>query len=191
MNHHIENEVLHQTTNFVKALISSIMKVIQMTLKSVKLEKLSKKNTPFTSRGSKKIRLNEFLFNILTEGRVEVQTLISSLIYLKRYVGEKKSQVNSGNLTNLLLTCIYLSLQYNEDKIFPASFYAKFCGIKSTELIKFERLLLKNLDYKLYIDSSEYLKYEFYIVNDGLFNWMNYFNCSYTCIFSQKIPLNV
>ena len=119
--------------------------------------------SPFTSQSPSQIPINTYLTRIITFTQVELNTLITSLIYLDRYFLKTNTTLTHSNIHRLLICSILLSIKYNEDTIFQMNYYAQIFGISLKELRKLERAFVTKMGFDFYVNDELFEQYKGYI----------------------------
>ena len=109
------------------------------------------------------ISLFDYLSRIYKYSFINDSTLIISLIFIDRICKNKGFKLTKNNIHRVLFSSILTSIKFNEDKIYPNSFYAKIAGISVKELNKLESTFLKLIDFKLFISDEIYDIYSSYL----------------------------
>ena len=110
----------------------------------------------FNLKSQPKITISDFLNRIILYSKIEISTLILSLIYLNKIL-EKGLLLTEYNVHKLLCISILIAIKYNEDKISNNNYYAQIFGLSLKEMNNLENSYLNLIDYKLYID-QEFVK---------------------------------
>ena len=148
-----------------KKLIEIISSTLQTIIKDNKKQKKSQKEFDkiFYHSLEAEISLFDYLSRIYKYSFINDSTLIISLIYIDRICKNKGFKLTKNNIHRILFSSILTSIKFNEDKIYPNSFYAKIAGISVKELNKLENAFLKLIDFKLFIPDEVYDIYSSYL----------------------------
>ena len=119
--------------------------------------------SPFTSQSPSYIPINTYLTRIITFTQIELNTLITSLIYLDRYLLKTNTTLTNSNIHRLLICSILLSIKYNEDTIFQMNYYAQIFGVSLKELRKLERAFVTKMGFDFYVNDELFEQYKGYI----------------------------
>jgi hypothetical protein len=146
-------------------LIEIISSTLNTIIKDNKNQKKSLKEFDKIFRHSQdpEISLFDYLSRIYKYSFINDSTLIISLIYIDRICKNKGFKLTKNNIHRVLFISILTSIKFNEDKIYPNSFYAKIAGISVKELNKLESAFLKLIDFKLFISDEIYDVYSSYL----------------------------
>lgn len=93
-------------------------------------------------------------------------TFVGSLVILDRFLVSRRARreepqyLTDLNVHRLFLTCLLVSVKFNEDCVFKNSQYAKAGGLHVHELNQLERLLAEALDFNLRVHPAQYQLYE-------------------------------
>ena len=112
--------------------------------------------THFTAPYLPEISIEDYLIRIIENTQIEESTLISSLIYIERLIFKTNIKITNLDIHRLLLTSIVLSIKYNEDKIYPQSYYANIGGVDVEELNILESEFLSAIEFELFIGENEF-----------------------------------
>ena len=146
-------------------MIEIISSTLKQIIKENKKQKKSKKEFDkiFSHSREPEISLFDYLSRIHKYSNINDSTLIISLIYIDRICKNKGVKLTKYNIHRILFISILISIKFNEEKIYPNSFYSKIAGISIKELIKLESAFLKLIDFKLYISEEIYNIYSTYL----------------------------
>jgi hypothetical protein len=146
-------------------LIEIISSTLHTIIKDDKKPKKSQKEYDkiFNHSIDPEISLYDYLSRIHKYLSINDSTLIISLIYIDRICKNKGVKLTKNNIHRILFSSILASIKFNEDKIYPNSFYAKIVGISVKELTKLESVFLKLIDFKLFISDEIYNIYSTYL----------------------------
>ena len=75
------------------------------------------------------ITLEQYLNRIFKYTKMEISSLIISIIYIDRFIEANKYVLSYYNIYRLLLTASLLSIKFNEDIQFNMKLYAEIAGI--------------------------------------------------------------
>ena len=151
--------------NISQKLIEVISFTLQAIIKDNKKQKKSQKEFDkiFNYSREPEISLYDYLSRIHKYLSINDSTLIISLIYIDRICKNKGVKLTKNNIHRILFSSILASIKFNEDKIYPNSFYAKIVGISVKELTKLESVFLKLIDFKLFISDEIYNIYSTFL----------------------------
>jgi hypothetical protein len=150
--------------NISQKLIEIISSTLQTIIKDNKQKKSEKQfDNIFSHSRDPEISLYDYLSRIHKYSLINDSTLIISLIYIDRICKNKGFKLTKNNIHRILFSSILTSIKFNEDKVYPNSFYAKIAGISVKELNKLESTFLRLIDFKLFISDEIYDIYSSYL----------------------------
>ena len=160
-----EEENISKKIDISQKLIEIISTTLQTIIKDNKKQKNSQKEFDkiFSHSREPEISLYDYLTRIYKYSEINDSTLIISLIYIDRICKNKGVKLTKYNIHRVLFSSILASIKFNEDKIYPNSFYSKIAGISVKELIKLENKFLQLIDFKLFISDEIYNIYSTYL----------------------------
>ncbi len=113
----------------------------------------------FTIQMRPSISLLDYLRRIIKYLRMELSTLIISMIYIDR-ICKEKIFLNEYNIHRVMLIAIYIAYKYNEDCIYDNKYLALVSGISNAEMILLEQDFLELIDFKLYVNEETFKQYK-------------------------------
>lgn len=119
----------------------------------------------------------EFCANIMILTKMEKEVIITSLIYMERFIFNTGVLINSRNWKRILFTSLIIASKIWDDDSFENNHFAQvFTHLKIGEINLLERTFLELINYKVYVKCSEYFKYFFIIKSIALKYNFNGFN---------------
>jgi hypothetical protein len=113
----------------------------------------------FTNTSLPEISIEDYLTRIIELTQIEESTLILSLIYIDRLCSNTNMEITELDIHKIALTAIVLSIKYNEDLIYSQEEYANVGGVDTKELTALEAEFLNGLEFKLFINTTEFKMY--------------------------------
>jgi hypothetical protein len=113
----------------------------------------------FTNTSLPEISIEDYLTRIIELTQIEESTLILSLIYIDRLCSNTNMEITELDIHKIALTAIILSIKYNEDIIYSQEEYANVGGVDTKELTTLEAEFLNGLEFKLFINTTEFKMY--------------------------------
>ena len=113
----------------------------------------------FTNTYLPEISIEDYLTRIIELTQIEESTLILSLIYIDRLCFNTNMEITELDIHKIALTAIILSIKYNEDIIYSQEEYANVGGVDTNELTALEAEFLNGLEFKLFINTTEFKMY--------------------------------
>lgn len=92
--------------------------------------------------------------------------LISAVIYIDRFCEKSKIILTQYNLHKLLFSAILLAIKFNEDFYYDTQYCSDVVGITNKKMKNLEYNFYILIDFQLYIEKNEYLKYAKIMNND-------------------------
>ena len=105
------------------------------------------------------ISLNEYVHRLVKLTKMEISSLILSIIYIDRFCDRFNYILNMYNIYKIILVTCLISIKYNEDNYFDTQKYSEIAGISVSELNKLEEKMFVLLDFNLYVESDFYQQY--------------------------------
>ena len=112
------------------------------------------------------ISIQDYLIRIQTYSNPEKSTLIISLILIDRLCHRNGITLTFYNIHRILFSSILISIKYNEDIFYNNKYYSQIAGVKPKELKLLEYTFVKMVNFRLFINSDVYQKYESYLFKD-------------------------
>ena len=100
--------------------------------------------------------LNQYICYIIKHSNTEKNTLLIALIYLNKIKKNRKL----GCVKQMFVISLIMAGKYHKDNNNSLIAWLKICEISKENLVKYERIFLKILDYNLYISEDDF--YYFY-----------------------------
>ena len=141
---------------------SSICKVLRTLILKNELNKKKKmgEGALFSVQNIPQISIEEYLKRICFYGEIEKGTLISSIIYIDRFLSSVPFCLSLSNVHQILFISIIVSIKFHEDNHYKLDFYSKVSGITMKKIAKLEYFFLKSIGFNLYINENSYSRYE-------------------------------
>ena len=105
------------------------------------------------------ISLEDYINRIFKNTKMNISTLIMSIIYIDRFCELNGYIVSNKNIHRILLTACLLSIKFNEDVNINTNYYASVAGIPVQDLNNLEFYLIVKLEFSLFVDYDIYQKY--------------------------------
>ena len=112
----------------------------------------------------------------------EPSTLIITLIYIDKICENSNLQLTMENIHRLLLTCVVVSIKYNEDDCYSNEYYAKVGGISLKELNQLEHNMLELMNFDVFVDDDIYESYENQIKEYGRYDILKMYSMIKLCM---------
>jgi len=143
----------------------SIIKSISKNLKEIIKENIQNnqmayvRNDIFYYNHIPGISIDDYINRIFKSTRMNISTLIVSIIYIDRFCEINRYVLSMNNIHRILLTACLLSIKFNEDKNIKSKYYADVAGIPFYDLNNLEFYLYVKLKFSLFVDYNIYQKY--------------------------------
>lgn len=149
------------TEKFQKQIIKSIARILREIIKDNILNNQMKflQQDILYYQNIPNISLEDYIYRIYKNTKMNLSTLIISIIYIDRFCENNKYVISMNNIHNLLLTCCLLSLKYNEDKNISSKYYAYVAGVSVITLNNLEFFLCIKLNHCFFVEQELYQKY--------------------------------
>ena len=153
------------------SLITSISKTLNLVLEQNKKLNdynqivISQSKMVFSAKSIPKISLLDYLNRIQTYCNIEYSTLICSLIFVDRICEIAGITLTYYNIHRILFASVLTSIKYNEDIYYDNNYYAQVAGVRCKELNLIEFNYLELIEFQLFIEERQYLKYKNYLEN--------------------------
>ena len=172
-------ETINTSTSFEKdAPVSEnikdyILKSISKNLKEIINENIQNnqikyiKNDLFFFSHVPEITLDDYLYRIYKNTKMNISSLIISIIYIDRFIQFNRYILGMNNIHKILLSSCLLSIKFNEDINYDAKYYSKVVGLPVYDLNNLEFYFYVKLQFKLFVDYDIYQKYYEYFSKDN------------------------
>ena len=114
----------------------------------------------FNSKDIPKISIKDYLIRIKRYSKCTNECLISSYIHLNYLINKKELILTYFNIHRLLLISIMVCTKFYEDEYYDNKMWSSIGGISLSELNTLEIVYCQLIEYKLYISSFDFKKYE-------------------------------
>lgn len=104
------------------------------------------------------ISLGDYIKRIVRYTKMDISTLILSVIYIDQFCDTYKYVLSLHNIYRILLSACILSIKFNEDTCVKAKKYAEIAGVSVDDLNNLEYFMFFSLD-SLLVDYDYYSKY--------------------------------
>ena len=111
------------------------------------------------------ISLNEYLKEIMDQTKMDISTLIISIIYIDRFCHKNKYVLTFNNIYRILLSAILLSIKFNQDNIITNKAYSQIAYVSVEDLNTLEFQMYLKLHFSLKVNDALYQKYYDYFSN--------------------------
>ena len=124
------------------------------------------------------ISLSDYIHRLVKYTRMNISSLILSVIYLDKFCEAHKYILSLNNIHRLLLASCLLSIKFNEDITVNTKYYAEIAGVSVNDLSNLEFYLYVMLDFSLFVDYDYFQKYFDYFSKYTGDNNMKNSNCN-------------
>ena len=106
----------------------------------------------------------ELIHNLKNYLDIQNECIIVSIIYMERLV-VSGFKITHFNLRNTFIICVFISYKFLIDSKISLNIYSKITKLHKKYIKNMELYVLKQLDYKLFIDKCFYEKILYIILN--------------------------
>ena len=118
-------------------------------------------STRFNAPKIPKISLSKYIERIMRYCPTSKTAWIVSFIYIKRVLEKCGNDfIHNGSVHRLLLTSVVLGSKFCDEDVKQNNFYARVGGLSVEELNDLEMELLNRLEFRLYVEKTEYAAFE-------------------------------
>lgn len=125
--------------------------------------RMSNSIAPFTFNKAPILPIEDFIERLIIYSMIEYSTLISTFIYMDRFIDMCDVRLSINNIHKVFLTAMIISIKYNEDIHYKNEIFCKIGGISLGQLNNLEMIFLQSIGFQLFISEEEYAKYYFQI----------------------------
>ena len=111
------------------------------------------------------ISLYDYIKEIMEQTKMNISTLIISIIYIDRFCHKNKYILTLNNIYRILLSTILLSIKFNQDNIISNKTYSKIAHVSIEDLNTLEFQMYLKLHFSLKINEELYHNYYDYFSN--------------------------
>lgn len=105
------------------------------------------------------ITIEQYLNRIYIYTKMEISSLIISIIYIDRFCRENNYFLSYYSIYRLLLTSCLLSIKFNEDIKFDMKNYAEIAGIPVEIIYNLEEAMFYLIKFNLFVHDEDYQNY--------------------------------
>ena len=116
------------------------------------------------------ISLKDYIKRIMKYTKMEISTLINSIIYIDNFCDKNKYYLTSNNIFRILLSACILSLKFNEDTTVNYKTYADIAAVSVQDLKNLEFYMYLKLHFSLNVKYDLYKSYYDYFTNYSIPN---------------------
>ena len=106
-----------------------------------------------------RISIEEYINRIYKNTKMNISSLILSIIYIDRFCELNEYILSSKNIHRILLTACLLSIKFNEDINVNTKYYASVAGIPVEDLNNLEFYFIVKIQFSLFVDFDNYQIY--------------------------------
>ena len=159
-----ENQSL-DSIDLENIIIDSIVSNLEDIIKDNKSRAKHPKQDIFYLSFIPPISLNEYIKQIMEQTKMDISTLIISIIYIDRFCHKNKYILTMNNIYRILLYTILLSIKFNQDKTICNKRYSKIACVSIEDLNTLEFTMYLKLHFSLKVKDELYLNYHDYFSN--------------------------
>ena len=149
-----------------KDLKKRIIKSIAQNLKAIMKENIQNNQMQFIIKSDifylnyfPRISIEDYINRIYKCSKMNISTLIISIIYIDRFCEENSYVLSLNNFHRIFLTACLLSIKFNEDNNLNTQYYANIAGVHVHDLNNLECYLFIKLKFSLFVEYDSYKKY--------------------------------
>lgn len=116
------------------------------------------------------ISLNDYIKNLFTQTKMNISTLIISIIYIDIFCHYNNYILTQNNIYRIILSTCLLSIKFNEDKIINHKAYSEISRVSVDDLKNLEFQMYLKLHFTLYVPNKIYEDYYNYFSNYNINN---------------------
>mmetsp|Transcript_12808 Transcript_12808/g.21880 ORF Transcript_12808/g.21880 Transcript_12808/m.21880 type:complete len:176 (+) Transcript_12808:29-556(+) len=170
------------TTHDNRVTVRSVCVMLERKMMINKLRGFQGNNwTPFHAASIPTVGIQQYLCRFLQYARANEEQLVSSLIYLERFLENSESSLDVLSVHRLALIALVTACKYTNDNPYNNSFYARIGGLPVPELNSLELVFLSSLQFELYIHPKTYQQ-----SYDRLVGLSSKMNTTYYCYETDK-----
>ena len=112
-----------------------------------------------------RISIQDYLMRIMTYSGTSSRSLILSYMYIDRLTQKDKNliKLTRFNVHRLLLVSIMAASKFYDDVYLSNKHWAAIGGVEVSDINRLERAFLSNIDYRMNMDVSEFVRYAVYM----------------------------
>ena len=110
----------------------------------------------FYSKKIPNLSIEDFLKRIIKYTNIEKATLISSFIYINKFINNEKYIVGLNNIFRLIIASCTISIKFHEDSNFTNSYCGKIGGLSLKEINLIEYNFYSKINFEMFIDENIY-----------------------------------
>ena len=118
---------------------------------------------PFISKKIPSTSIFDYIERLSKYSKISEEILILVLINIDRICRKHRINLNYYIIHKLILASFISTIKLYEDHYYSITYYAKIGGVSKKEIIKLEYEFLNLIDFKLFVQSELFDKYNHYI----------------------------
>ena len=160
-----EDDDEKKNLDLIKSISATLTTILEENKKLDNYKEIIKKQSKmvFSANSIPGISIKDYLIRIQTYSGIEKSTLILSLILIDHICKKTELVLTYYNIHRLVFTSILISIKFNEDTYYDNKFYSEIAGVKLKELKLLEYTFLALNDFNIFVNSSEFEKYQQYL----------------------------
>ena len=164
INSSYESQTTKETDLKIKIINSialSLKDIINENKSNIKYVKKDIFYLPFTPP----ISLYDYISRIMKYSKMDISTLINSIIYIDNFCDKNKYILTANNIYRILLSACLLSLKFNEDITVNYKYYSEIAAVSVEDLKNLEFYMYLKLHFSLNVKYDLYKSYYDYFAN--------------------------
>jgi len=151
---------MEETSRYFIHIIANILEdIVLETEKSINSDRLKCSCSIFNASKLPNISIEQYLYRLMSLSKCEEGSIINALILIDNLCDKNDIFLTRMNYHRILLISVVISVKYTEDIFYSNLFYSKIGGIKLQELNDLEIQFLKLINFRIYTDESDFIKY--------------------------------
>ena len=146
----LKKQIIRSIARNLKEIIKD--NILNNQMKFIQKDILYYKNIP-------SISIEDYIYRIYKNTKMNLSTLIISIIYIDRFCELNSYYISMNNIHNIFLTACLLSLKFNEDKTISSKYYSYVAGIPVFILNNFEFYFCQKLKFSFFVEPNLYQQY--------------------------------
>ena len=143
--------------NIVKSISKNLKDIIKENIQNNQMKYIQHDIFYFNSVPN--ISLDDYLYRIYKYYKMNISSLIMSIIYIDRFCEMNSYVLSMNNIHKLLCTSCLLSVKFNEDISVNMKYYAEVAGLPVYDLNLMEFYLCRKLKFSFFVEYDIYQKY--------------------------------
>eukprot|EP00917_Polyrhabdina_sp_WS-2016_P008484 GHVP01019023.1.p1 GENE.GHVP01019023.1~~GHVP01019023.1.p1 ORF type:complete len:1096 (-),score=156.61 GHVP01019023.1:117-3404(-) len=114
----------------------------------------------------------QYCQHLQCSGQLQPETFVIAYIYVNRILEKHINIVNSLTVHRFVVGLLVVAAKFFEEVFLTNKAFSKYCGIQAQELNQLEELVLKMLQWNLYVNEEEYEESRRFLSNVGVMEYL-------------------